>query len=498
MAIRNLALSTILACAGLLGFLALVNNGRAEVLASPPEATAVSTTHYVAPGGDWAGGYPCYATVQAAVDAAVAGDEIRVAAGTYTGTESDVLLVEETVTIRGGYTATNWATADPEMNPTILDGEGARRVIHVAGEITVVLEGLTVTRGFASEGGGILVEDAIVTLERDTIDANQAMVGFMGSAYGGGVSLRDSTVNLIRSAVSGNFLGGSRGGGGGLYAVNSSVNLLNTYVTGNQVFVNGGKSGGLYVRNCDAVHITGSEVTTNSADFGGGLYASGSDVAVTASLVRDNDSFWGGGIYLDGGTADLARDVFKANDAFEDGGGLYLRDVNATLVNTVVIDNVADGRGSGLYSESSSPTLVHATLARNSGQAGSAIHVSGGMPVLTNVVVVGHVVGITVTGTSDVAVHGVLWYSNTQANVAPAGAITVTDAVTGSPGFAGDGYHLTGESAAVDRGVTTDLLMDIDQQPRFGLPDLGADELWLPGLIDRLFLPVVTGNVAAW
>lgn len=39
---------------------------------------------YVAPGGSCSGTPNCYATVQAAVDAAVSGDEIRVAVGSFT------------------------------------------------------------------------------------------------------------------------------------------------------------------------------------------------------------------------------------------------------------------------------------------------------------------------------------------------------------------------------------------------------------------------------
>ena len=40
-------------------------------------------TLYVAPGGNCGGATPCYGTIQAAVNASVNGDEIRVASGTY-------------------------------------------------------------------------------------------------------------------------------------------------------------------------------------------------------------------------------------------------------------------------------------------------------------------------------------------------------------------------------------------------------------------------------
>ena len=75
-----------------------------------------NTVRYVASGGDCGGAMPCYATVQAAVDAACAGDEIRAAAGTYTdlsvrpradGALTDVVTqvvyISQTITLRGGY-----------------------------------------------------------------------------------------------------------------------------------------------------------------------------------------------------------------------------------------------------------------------------------------------------------------------------------------------------------------------------------------------------------
>lgn len=63
----------------------------------------------------------CYTTVQAAVDAAAPGNEIRAAAGIYagvsirlrndwmttTGVVTQVVYISKTLTIRGGYTATN-------------------------------------------------------------------------------------------------------------------------------------------------------------------------------------------------------------------------------------------------------------------------------------------------------------------------------------------------------------------------------------------------------
>ena len=94
-------------------------------------SAAASGTHYVAPGGECHGATPCYATLQAAIDAASPGDELRVAQGVYTDvtareynltypqTVTQALFIDKSLTVRGGYTVTDWTTAQPVAYPTV-------------------------------------------------------------------------------------------------------------------------------------------------------------------------------------------------------------------------------------------------------------------------------------------------------------------------------------------------------------------------------------------
>ena len=126
---RHMALFRILGLALLLGVLCLAGS-TSLVLADPG-------TLYVAVGGDCGGATPCYATVQEAVDAANPDDVIKVAAGTYSGVSTrdevtQTVYISKNVTIRGGYTTTDWENSAPATNPTTLDAQGQGRVLFIS------------------------------------------------------------------------------------------------------------------------------------------------------------------------------------------------------------------------------------------------------------------------------------------------------------------------------------------------------------------------------
>jgi hypothetical protein len=443
-AIGNLLISLLIGCAMTAAFLTLSSRGAAG---------AVAGVHYVAPGGACGGESPCYASVQDAVDAAAEGDEIRVAAGTYAGTGDEVLRVTKAVRIRGGYTTTNWSAPHPEAHLTTLDGEGVRRVVSIVGPISPgptsqgqtcpVIEGFRITGGYAEEGGGVSIVDAAATLRGNWIEGNAANVTW-GSAYGGGLYLDSSPVVLAGNVVQSNTVGGfDEARGGGLYLTASPAELRNNVIRNNEAL-----------------------------EHGGGLFLLQSDV-------------------------EFSGDTIQGSKAWGSGGGLFLDRSDAELTNVVVADNEGFGPGSGLHLVSSSPHLLHTTVARNAGGKGTGLFVgkegpTGSAAWLTNTILVSHTVGVSVEAGSAVTLTGVLWHGNTVTNAGGGGAIEVSHAVSGAPRFAADGYHLTAGSAAIDQGVGVALATDIDREPRFDVPDLGVDEVWLPGDLKRILLPLVT------
>jgi len=193
--------------------------------------------------------------------------------------------------------------------------------------------------------------------------------------------------------------------------------------------------------------------------------------------------------------ANTVHDYTYYHDYHGIGGGIFLdgyTNKTVTLINTVIADNQAETAGSGLYIQGGRPRLLHTTIARNSGGDGSGVYITGTTSIvaMTNTILMSHTVGVTTTAGNTVTLNSVLWYSNT-ANTGGGGYITVIHEYTGDPAFAADGYHLTSDSVAIDKGVDAGVDRDIDGDLRSmgDACDLGADEFAY-----HIYLPMVLRN----
>ena len=96
-----------------------------------------------------------YHDVQSAVDAASAGDVVKVAGdcrgvATRSGLTQSAYL-DKSITVQGGYTTSDWSTPDPVANPTTIDAHSEGRVLYVTGVATApTVRGLRLTGGNAS------------------------------------------------------------------------------------------------------------------------------------------------------------------------------------------------------------------------------------------------------------------------------------------------------------------------------------------------------------
>jgi hypothetical protein len=455
-------------------------------------ATATANVLYVAPLGNCGGGTPnCYATIQSAVDVANPGDEIRVAAGTWTdlsirpdawntGVVTQVVYVSKTLTIQGGYATTNWTTPNPSLNISKLDAQNQGGGIYVTGNYSVTISGLSITRANAS---GIDVFTATVMINNNQVFANNNTADW---GCGGGIAIGwSATASINNNNISNN----TASCGGGL-KVDGYAALTGNLITSNSASSYGGgiaTYGGCLVLNRNRI------LNNTAASEGGGLSAHFSG-ARTPPCTSELFATSGDGNIILGNTAGY-------------GGGFTAGDSSKIMfTNTVIADNQSSLQGSAVHdSFNSTVHLVHNTITRNSGGDGSGIFVGNppccpwGGPatiVLTNTVLVSHTFGISVTNGSTANVNSILWFNSpitiSQGSTA---IVSIQNQYQGNPAFTSDGYHLQATSAAIDKGVNAGVLVDIDGNPRPNgtAPDLGAVEYWALNIF-KIYLPLILHN----
>jgi hypothetical protein len=360
-------------------------------------------------------------TIQAAIDAAVAGDVVVVAQGTY---KECIDFKGKAITVR----STNPTNVTVVAN-TIIDGEQQGSVVvFVAGEkATSVLSGFTITEGsgwrgeFDSYGGGVHCNGTSPTLTNNRIVANAA-------TFGGGVYCKDASPVLTGNTVSGNHAvqGGYKGSaGGGVFCYTSSPKLTDNTISGNDT---NGFGGGVYCE-WSSPTLTGNTIYNNYAgNDGGGLCCLyGSSPSVTNNAISGNSTdASGGGVYCYSSSPSLKSNTISDNSAVYGGGGVECnKQSSATMTNNIISGNAAtNGYGGGVMCyDHASPALTNNTIVDNSANLGGggvcAAH--GSSPVLKNNIVAFNTQGgglyvYTAADPCDPAVSYSDFYNNTGGN----------------------------------------------------------------------------------
>jgi hypothetical protein len=463
---------------------------------------------------------PCFTSVQAAVDAADAPDDvIKIADGVYTEIQTrpapsgypgpsivtQVVYISKTVTIRGGYSISNWDTPYPITQPTTLDARRRGRVLFIAGDISPTVEGLHITGGHGSglgghtspegdAGGGVYVSDAVATIRDCQVFSNMASTLPNPNNYGGGLHLSSSASIISNTEIYSN----EAQYGGGIQLDNSDASLLKSTVRDNWAYY----GGGVHLVDSNA-RLVKNQIVDNDGISGGGLFILLGATVLDGNTISGNDAIYGGGAVFVADATALNEDTILSNNGLY-GGGLNLGYSNAIFTNVIVANNDSSGIGCGLYiDDASSPRLVHTVIARNHGAEGSGLYVTNSSKVaLTNTILVSHTVGISVTLGSTVTLESTLWGNEAWANGTNwdgGGTVNHTHDYTGTPAFVDPdigNYHLSSDSAAIDRGVNAGVTTDIDGETRPDgcFPDIGADEFMTGVICKHIYLSLVLQN----
>lgn len=275
---------------------------------------------------------PCH-TIQHAVNIAESGATIRLAAGTYAGTGSEVVRSSntKTVTIIGGYSTSDWDNSDPAANVTVIDGQNSRRGFYIIGGAVVNLQGLTIQNGSKTgtgndvAGGGIYCTSGpTVTLTNVTIKNNQVQgdPGNINAVAGGGAAFYRCNLSMTDVLFDNNLAqGGDAGGngrgahalGGGLFATdNTPVSATNLTLTNNQAIAGSGGRGygsNIYDR-ADALG-GGGAIQSSTATINN-LSATGNEI--TAGFGSQYGGFAdGGGLFFEAATITINDGHFQSN-----------------------------------------------------------------------------------------------------------------------------------------------------------------------------------------
>lgn len=302
-----------------------------------PGRVRAGVRYYVKPTGNdnnsgtsWS---QAFATLRKALNIAGNGDEIWVAAGTYTPTTDgnrEATLSISGESVYGGFAGyeTSLGQRNIAANPTILSGEiqgdgdatnNSYHVVSVSLSYPARLDGFTITGGYANGG-------------------------LSSQLYGGGVYINSVSSSSV------------------------SVILQNLTISGN--YASGGA--GLYAYNANGVQLIDSTISSNNGGGGAGVFLENSNVTITNATISSNTvSNNGGGIYSQGGFPTLSNVTISGNSA-ANGGGIYIATGGLTSLNvTIAYNNISGSWGSGYYmSANTSHGLINVIIGKNTGGSG--------------------------------------------------------------------------------------------------------------------------------
>lgn len=436
----------------------------ANVTINNPAAT--SGTRYVATSGQDVGDCknstaPCKTPLYAH-SKTLAGDEIRIAAGTYLITQTLGLYLFDPITVTGGFTLANWLTPNANSNPTILDGGGVGHVVFVPGG-----------------GNGSLIQH--LTLQNGV----GAYVGIEVS--GPPVIFRDCIIRNHQSSDK----------GGGLQVLGGKVEIDGSRFENNQSDNAGGA-----IWASGPLTVTNSEFISNVAQLDGGAirvdgFGGYDGLVATGNLFQANQAGGtGGAVSLGFNVGVFDRNRFLANQATDVGGAIYSGGPSIIITNTLFAKNSASANGAVLGANYADRiTLTYVTIAGNNGATAALAFGntnSGEKPIrLVNSLISGYATaiyfnahptnGATVTWQNSLVANDVTTVvqnvNNSPVNGAPLRGIA------GFVNAAAEDYRPAFGAPTIDTGdaisgVTTDV--EGNNRPFGALPDIGAYEFQGP------------------
>ncbi|MBP7864494.1 MAG: FG-GAP repeat protein [Acidobacteria bacterium] len=403
--------------------------------------------------------YP-YRTIQAAVNAAAAGDTVKVAAGNY----GYVAVSSKAVVLWGGFRGGTAADYQNGPGGDFTTWDRFSNVSTITGDASHAGVSLQVTNNDEESLSG-----AVVTGFRITGGSHGVDVGDNGWPYPRNVTVSD---NLIED--NGLQDGSSDNRGGGVVLHGDQLHLLRNDIVNNR----SGRGGGVYAgaESADGpgvIDIEGNRIENNRGynDHGGGVCLAGDTHYFTGNVVKGNrvmESYgWGGGLITYADAAHFNGNTFCSNYAPSCGGGVFVDEGGeAWFDHDLVCHNASMEAGmAGILVDDGTPGRSYAhlrncTLAYNQGPGDRG----------------GNAVGLFYGSFADVT-NCICWGNGDDFNALAGSAFT---SIT---------YTLSEETAAGVGNVSAD--------PLFADPDVLQQDFHLRSAGGR-FDPTLSGGAGGW
>lgn len=336
-------------------------------------------------GTSWANAYTDFKT---AVDAAVSGDEIWVAKGTYQTASGNSFSMKNGVKIYGGFNGGELSLSDRNFlsNPTKLMGNNQRVIYNSSLNNTATIDGFTITGGVTNAGGAMYNDNSSPIFYNCTFTQNTATYGgaignYQSSPtfyncvfsqntanYGGGVDNEQSSPTFYNCIFKENT---AIDAGDGIYNYSGTITLVNTTMVNNGAygFRNGSGADLIIIKNSIIWdNIDGGYTATNSLIKGTNPAGAGNinatnltvnevfadasnlDYALNQNSIAlnkgDNASFLG----LGSTTLDLAGNarVYKYNNSGVIDLGAYEYQGDPAVLPVTLVDFIAKIEGNGV------------------------------------------------------------------------------------------------------------------------------------------------------
>lgn len=277
-----------------------------------------------------------YATIQSAIDAADDGDTILVAAGTYV--ENINFLGKDIVVMSSS------GAAD-----TVIDGNELGSVVTFGDEepATAIIDGFTLTNGYAGEGGAVACfNDAQPIIRNCRIHDNEAI------NFGGGIDCFEASPQIRGCELFANV----SWNGGAISLDHCSAVVANCRIYNNQALGFGG--GGIYCLHgslISNIQIVGCALYTNTGANGAGILCADASPDVANCVFYENEAeYYGGGFMVYSyAFPTIMNSIFRFNSAPE---GSEISEFGTGHAN-VIYSNVHGGY-TGLMNTAYNPRFV--------------------------------------------------------------------------------------------------------------------------------------------